>query len=94
MGDLDWLRAKENENQCWQRQALEQARAEAERNGKEPFDFGKLCALFDASSELGYQIQNAERTAAALERRYYLDCPEVNTLAGFAARLDAERPWR
>lgn len=93
MSDLDWLRAKENENQCWQRQVLEQARAEAERKGKEPFDFDRLCALFDASSELGYEVQDTEETAATLERRYYLDCQDLNTLAGFAERLNAKRPW-
>jgi hypothetical protein len=96
VSDLEWLRAKERERKARVAEALRAAREEAERRGKEPFDFARLRALYDPSSELAASTQLPDPSALAedLEQRYYLDSPDVLTLEEFARRLGRERPFR
>lgn len=96
MSDLEWLRAKERERKARAAAALRAARDEAERRGKEPFDFAQLRALYDSSSEIAASSDLPDPSALAehLEQRYYLDSPDVLTLEEFARRLGRERAFR
>jgi hypothetical protein len=96
VSDLDWLRANERERKARVAEALGAAKAEAARRGKEPFDFGRLRELYDPSSELAVSAELRDPPAVAedLERRYFVDLPEVLTLAEFARKLGEERPFR
>lgn len=96
MSNLDWLRAKERERKARVAEALGAAKAEAARRGKEPFDFGRLRELYDPSSQLAVSTELRDPSAVAedLERRYYLDLPDVLSLVDFARKLGEERPFR
>jgi len=96
MSDLEWLRRKADEARCTEAERLRRARERARASGKEPFDFDALCRRYDPSSELASSSELPDRaaTAAALERRYYLDHPEVKTIAEFAEVLHRLRPFR
>jgi hypothetical protein len=64
--------------------------------GKEPFDFRALCCRYDPSSEMSAssELTDPAGTAAALERRYYIDYPHVMTIAEFAETLERMRSFR
>lgn len=96
MSDLEWLRAKERERKARAAEALEAAKAEAARRGKEPFDLARLRELYDPSSELAASTELRDPSAVAedLERRYYLDHPSVLTIVDFARKLGEEAPFR
>ena len=86
----EWLRQREEE---FNRQ-LEEAKQQAAREGKEPFDFAKLLTLFDPSSEMSSSsvLPDPEATAREYEAKYYFS-PEVKTVAEFAERLNEYRLW-
>lgn len=96
MDDLKWLRAKEREREARAAEALGAAKAEAARRGKEPFDLARLREFYDPSSELAAsaELRDPPAVAADLERRYYLDFPDVLSLVDFARKLGEERPFR
>lgn len=94
MSDIDWLRERDARARRETAEALARARAEADRAGKEPFDYGKLVRDYDPASDLGTDVIDPAETAAALERRYYLDYPAVMTLKEFADRMNENRTWR
>ena len=94
MSDWDWIREKDDQARRETAEALARARAEADRAGKETFDYGKLVRYYDPTSDLGTRVIDPAETAAALERRYYLDYPAVMTLKEFADRMNEYRTWR
>lgn len=96
MSDREWLRAKEEERRAKLAEDLRTAKEEAVRRGKEPFDFGRLHALYEPSSELSSSsgLRDPRAVAESLELRYYLDFPNVLTLSGFAEKLREMRPYR
>jgi hypothetical protein len=85
---MEWLRRKD---EGWKRQ-LEEAKQQAAREGKEPFDFAKLLTLYDPSSEMSSSsvLPDPEATAREYEAKYYFS-PEVKTVAEFAQRLNEYR---
>lgn len=89
--DLRWLRARAAEAERWTADRLARARDEAQRSGKEPFSYDRLLEFHDPSSDLGYDVHDPVHVAAALECKYYLDFPDVRTIAEFGARLNTLR---
>jgi hypothetical protein len=96
MGDLEWMRARDKGLRKREAAQLCRAKEEASHRGKEPFDFSRLRELYDLSSDLSSSEDIADPGAAAraYEKRYYLDFPEVLTLADFARKLEEARPFR
>ncbi len=94
MDDREWLDRKDAELQAAMARDLEAARAEAARAGKEPFDYDRLCTLYDPSSDLGYGVRDPARRARELERRYYVDFPGIMDLPTFAKTLTELDTWR
>jgi len=71
-------------------EAYARAREAADASGKEPFDLaklGKLCAL-DALERM-----TPEERAKYLDYEYYVDYPDLRTLAEFAAILEERGRW-
>lgn len=71
---------------------LEKAKANAVACGKEQFDLQKLESLCD-TSEAGRMAADDEERRAAYEYRYYVEHPDVRTLAEFARRMTRLAPW-
>ena len=96
MSDMEWLKGKERERRAKLAEDLRSAKQEAAARGKEPFDFGRLQALYDPSSELtaSTDLRDPQAVAESLDLRYYLDFPEVLTLSEFAEKLRELRPYR
>jgi hypothetical protein len=96
MSDMEWLKDKERARRAKLAENLRAAKEEAGRRGKEPFDFGRLRELYDPSSELtaSTDLRDPQTVAEDLERRYYLDFPQVLTLAEFAEKLQELRSYR
>jgi hypothetical protein len=96
MDDMEWLRRKWEAAWAEELRLLALAKEKARADGKEPFDFAALCRLYDPSSELSStgKLYDPAGTAAALERRYYIDYPKVMTIAEFAETLERLRPFR
>ena len=65
---------------------LAEAKGRAPAEGKEPFSLERLESLFDTSSFMGDVAPEAERLAR-YEKRYYVDFPDVKTIAELAQRL-------
>ncbi len=95
MNDLEWLKAKGEEQGRQQAEQLREARERAAREGKEPFDFAKLLTLYDPSSEMSSssQLHDPQGEAERLEADYYLYFRDVKTLSEFADRLNELRSW-
>jgi hypothetical protein len=95
MNDMEWLRARGEAMKAQEAEYLRKAKEEASRRGKEPFDFAKLCTLYDPSSEMASSsvLSDPQGTSDALERRYYIDYPNILTIAEFAARLEEDRAY-
>ena len=57
---------------------------------KEPFDYKKLAKLYWRQSTIGSGLpENASRaTIESYQQRYYLDHPDVQTIAEFASKLE------
>lgn len=94
MNDLNWLRNKTKEQTKLSAERLAEARAEAKMTGKEPFDFVRLSQLYDVGSDLSIELHDPQAAAAELEKRYYLNFPEVTTLEEFAARMNEYRVYK
>lgn len=96
MDDRKWLRDKEKARRAKLAEGLRAAKEEAGRRGKEPFDFGRLRALYDPSSELvsSSELHDPQAVAEDLELRYYLDFPRILTLTEFAEKLQEIRRSR
>ena len=87
------------ENNEWLHQMLEEQRAKeaerfrfekekAEHSGKEPFDFEKLCSLYDPRSDLApadQPITNEMRDR--YEMKYYVDYADCISIEEFVARM-------
>lgn len=72
-------------------ETLADAKADAVRRGKEPFDLEKLESLCDTSSE-GRMAPLDERFAE-FERKYYVHYPDIMTIEEFAAKVDELSQW-
>ncbi len=93
MTDREWLRAKADAAERQEAEYLRKAKADAARTGKEPFDYGKLITMYDPTSDLGTRVYDPAGTAAALERRYHIDYPKIQTLREFAEAMNQARAW-
>lgn len=90
MGESDnnWLRRRIAERKETRQAQLTIARKEAPGRGKEPFDFDRLCMMYDPRSDLAPAWRPVDPALARrYEEKYYLDYPDVLTLEDFAARL-------
>jgi hypothetical protein len=88
--DLHERLKREDEQQRAAELATERAAADA--RGKEPFDLETLERMVDTSSPDGNLAPLDERRAR-LEHRYYVNHPQIKTLAELALLLREERPW-
>lgn len=91
MNQNEWFRARKAEMDKARAQRLEIAKKEATSAGKEPFDLGVMDALWrdnpDRRSEaLGHIIPEESRTADWSEV-YYVQYPEITTMADFVAKM-------
>jgi hypothetical protein len=93
MNDSEWMNARADAARGEEERLLAAAKAEAARAGKEPFDYAKLCTMYDPTNDLATKIYDPAETARALENRYYVDYPGVLTLAEFAERMNEMRAW-
>lgn len=94
LSELEGLVAREEEEDA---DALARARSEAERLGKEPFDLDAFEALYDTASDLspgGAHAEPREERERNWAYRYYVEAPEVRTIAEFADRQKRLDPWR
>jgi hypothetical protein len=85
---LDELAAR---NDRIRSERLAAAKAEAAERGKEPFDLGKLEALVDTSHEGRLAPEDARRRK--YEEMYYVEHPELMTLAELAAVVAEINQW-
>jgi hypothetical protein len=94
--DWAWLERKADEAERVEAELLRCAKEKALFSGKEPFDFRALCCRYDPSSEMSAssELTDPAGTATALERRYYIDYPNVMTIAEFAETLERIRSSR
>jgi hypothetical protein len=67
------------------------ARAKHAAVGKEPFDLAKLETLCDTSSE--GRMAPVEARQAKFEDMYYVEYPDIKTLADFARKIDELNKW-
>jgi hypothetical protein len=74
-----------------EREAMTRRKAEATRNGKEPFDLGRLEALVDTSRE--GRVDPVETRTKRFEQMYYLQFPDVLTIAEFAKKVAELNEW-
>lgn len=84
MSDLDWLDKKDDARRAVEAKRLSDAKAEAKRNGKEPFDFDRLAELYDVAGIHNTKLHNRNEAEASLESKYYLRFPQAKTLEAFA----------
>jgi hypothetical protein len=70
---------------------LAEAKADAARRGKEPFDLAKLETMADTSSE-GRMDPEAERHAR-FEHMYYVRFPKLMTLEELAREIEELNKW-
>lgn len=70
---------------------MDDAKADAARRGKEPFDLEKLEQLCDTSHE--GRMPPLEERYAEFESRYYVGYPEVMTLTEFAKEVEILNRW-
>lgn len=76
-----------------EREALAVARARSDRSGKEVFDLDALEEMYDTSSFTGYLPDRAGREHRWAVK-YYLQYPDIRTLAEFAEYLNAVDVYR
>lgn len=72
-------------------QRLADAKADALRRNKEPFDLQKLESLCDTSSE--GRIAPLEERLAKFEWKYYVSNPNVMTIEEFAKEVEELSRW-
>ena len=94
MGDMEWLRRKGDELQAQLARELAATKLRAAARGKQPFDYAALCEIYDPTSDLGVEVRDPAERARSLEARYYVDCPDILTLAEFAQRMTELDSWR
>jgi hypothetical protein len=73
-------------------EALAKAKTAAALAGKEKFDLAKLEKLVDTSSE--GRVDPVEERLALYERKYYVEHPEIMTIAEFAKVVAELNSWR
>lgn len=95
MSEIDeaWVRDQVARQRAEQDARLAEVREAAGQRGKEPFDLDAFERLYDTETSLGHlpPRQARERRWAI---KYYLDRPEVMTMAELAAYLETVDPWR
>jgi len=89
--DDDFVAQVLAESEKRHQEQLASARAIAVARGKEPFDLEKLEAMCDTSHE-GRLAPRDERHAE-FERKYYVQYPDVMTLAELAEKIDELSRW-
>jgi beta-ureidopropionase len=94
LSDMDWLHAKADAADRQEAEYLRKAKAEAAVTGKEPFNYAQLITMYDPTSDLGTTVIDPAGTAAALERRYYIDYPRILNLRDFAEAMNIARTSR
>lgn len=94
MDDREWLQARDAEMQAGIVRDVEAAKAAAARSGKEPFDYEKLCTMYDPSSDMGGEVHDPAHRAWELETSYYLVYRDVQDLRTFAERMREADAWR
>lgn len=72
-------------------ESLAKAKSEAVERGKEPFDLDKLETMCDTSSE--GRVDPVESRFARYEYMYYVEHPELMTLADFADLVTLLSKW-
>jgi hypothetical protein len=70
---------------------LAEAKADAARRGKEPFDLAKLETMCDTTHE--GRLAPVEERYAEFERKYYVRFPDIMTLAEFARTVQELNRW-
>ena len=70
---------------------LDRGKADAAARGKEPFDLEKLETLCDTSSE--GRVAPYETRHAHYEYMYYVNHPELMTIADLAALVEQLNKW-
>ncbi len=71
---------------------MAQAKARAAASGKEPFDYAKLKGMCQTVYGDTQYMTEAQR-AAHFERIYYVDYPDVATLAELAEKVNVLAQW-
>jgi hypothetical protein len=74
-----------------QKQQLEKAIADANAKGKEPFDLDRLEQLCDTSRE--GRVDPVDDRRARFEYKYYVENPEIMTIAEFAGLVAELNRW-
>ena len=95
--DNAWLRRKLAEQEAENAARLKEAKGEAKGSGKEPFNFDKLCLMYDPRSDMAPADQPiTEEMRDRYELKYYVYFADVMTIEEFVARLNAvdELPTR
>ena len=89
MSDTEWFHQLAARRERERAEALRAAKAAAPGRGKEPFDFEKLCKLYDVTSDLAPADREPDPAAADhFETKYYLWYEDVMTVEEFAKRLE------
>ncbi len=81
---LDHVRALRTQHDAANAKRLAAAKVEAQKRGKERFDFAAVLKLIDVASALTHAVP--ADAALVCEREYYLAFPEVLTLRAFAEK--------
>ena len=92
--DNAWLDKMLAERRRERAQRLLVAREQASVRGKEPFDFARLCELYDPSSDMAPADRPLPAgTAERYEEKYYLDYADALSVEEFARRLNQLDEW-
>ena len=81
------LRREKEKRATW----LADAKVEATKRGKEPFDLTKLEIMCDTSSE--GRLDPVEERQARFEYLYYVQHPELMTLEELAQHIERTSKW-
>jgi len=92
----EWLRERIEEQKAQRSAQLAEALIEAQKTGKEPFDFDRLEAMYEMMPYISDSnwVPDAEYIAYC-EYKYYVMHPEIMTLkefAGFLEMMDIMNP--
>ena len=76
------------------REALSRARDEAVGSGKEPFDLDAFEKIYDTASFFGDVLPERRERAHRWALKYYVQYPQIRTLAAFVEYLEEVDVYR
>ena len=91
--DENWVKQELERRNKEEAERLEEAKKVAHMRGKEAFDLDQFEQLYDTETDLGY-LPPREKREVRWAVKYYLDYPDVLSMAQLAKRLEEYDVYR